>query len=302
MSDAVLRERGYTAYEGPRHPERAVGVLAAHTARALWSGRGTRRALLAAFVPALITAVVIYVESRVGGASVGAARPLALFSHAYGVIFPALVVALAAAGGTLAEDRRANALSFYFARPLPPRDYLVGRLLGTIAALSVAIVAPSTLVAIFRLALVSDAVSALSALGIVALTAALGLAMAALLSIYALLGGALASSRGAAQSFVGLAFLLPWMAAGVGERVLDGPWLSLLSLPALMDSIAHPFLPAPNEVSRVMSGMIEAAGAGAEARLPAWAALLALGFLCTAGLLVLRQRVEQLGSAGGGDT
>jgi hypothetical protein len=299
MSDAVVRDRGYQAYDGPRLPGRAALVLGTHTARRLIARKAVRRLLTLAWLAAIITGVIMYVERRVGGTATGGRQPLALLHQPFGVLLPVLFTAVIAAGGTLAEDRRIGALSFYFARPVRPIDYLVGRLGGIFAVLAAIAVAPPTAAALYRVAQADSATEALRSLGVAATVAVLGALLAAIASIYALLGGALAGSRGGAQAFVGAVFALPWIFAGVGASVLGGPWVSLLSLPQLITSAGEPLVELLAGGQRGLDELFLGGVRAADPRLPPLVALGALVTIAIGGLIWLHARIQQLGGAGG---
>jgi ABC-2 type transport system permease protein len=301
MADAVVRDRGYSAYDGPRHPGRAGLVVGVHTALGLINRKGSKRALGLAWLSAIVTGVVLYTEHRVGGANVGAAYPLLLLVRPYGVLGPALFVALLAAGGTIAEDRRAGALPFYFSRPLRPIDYLGGRLGGVFAALVAIAAAPALAVALYRVSLCDQWADALRALGVAAVVGIMGLLLSAAVTVYALLASALAGSRGAAQGMAGAMFVLPSILAGVGANVLDGPWASLLSVPHLVESTGAPIIAALAGEQRTLAELLLNLPIvrAHDAHLPPALAALALLALPGIGLLWLRARVETLGAAGG---
>ena len=293
---AVIRDQGYTSYDGPRAPELAWLVLARHTARSLWERRGVRRAIIASFIPALIAGVVVFIAHKTSGNNGGVRYPLLLLSNVYGVIVPALVIALAAAGGTLAEDRRAGALSFYFARPLHPDAYLFGRWLGVFAVVGVVVAGSPLVLSLYQLTLLDNLAQLPRALAATLMVAGLGAAMATVLTSYALLGGALARSRGAAQSFVALAFVLPWICAGVGAKLIDGAWVSLLSLPHLVMTIGRL---AQVSTGADIAGMLVDAVDGDMKGPPIWAALVALFGIAAGTFVLLRSRTARLGASGG---
>ena len=293
MSEAVIRERGYQAYTGPTQPS-VRRVLALHTARTLLARKGVRRAITLACVPALVVGIAMFIAKK-AGAGEDSGQIERLLTHGYGTLFPALIVALIAAGGTLAEDRRAGALSFYFARPIVAADYLIGRLLGTASVVALACVGPPLALGLLR---VVQAVGATLTRAIVqfAVVALLGAALSLLLASYALLGGALAGSRGGAQGFLALVVLVPWVAAGVMANLVDGPWISLLSLPHVLDAIAHALIGKQGGTFAI----IDALTAQSEPTLPpAWMAACALVGIGTATGTVLFQRIDRLAHAGG---
>lgn len=293
MNEAVIRERGYQAYTGPTQPS-VRRVLAFHTARTLLARKGVRRSITLACVPALIVGVIAFVAQK-AGAGDDAGRVANLLTRPWGTFFPALIIALIAAGGTLAEDRRAGALSFYFARPVVATDYVLGRLTGTAVVVALASVGPPLAVALLHI-VQADAQSVMRALVSFATIAVLGTALSVLLAAYALLGGALAGSRGGAQGFLALAVLVPWVAAGVMANLVDGPWISLLSLPHIIESIAHALIVKQAGLGSIFAALSEQS----EPTLPpAWMAAIALVVLAAATGAALYQRIDKLAHAGG---
>jgi hypothetical protein len=100
---------------------------------------------------------------------------------------------------------------------------------------------------------------------------------------------------------VGAMFVLPWILAGVGASVLDGPWASLLSVPHLIESAGAPIIAALAGEQRTLEELLlNAPSARAhDPHLPPALAALALLALPAIGLWWLRARVEHLGAAGG---
>lgn len=293
MSEAVIRERGYQAYTGPTLPS-VRRVLALHTARTLLARKCIRRAITLACVPALVVGIGMFIAKKAGAGEDGG-QIARLLTHGYGTLFPALIVALIAAGGTLAEDRRAGALSYYFARPIVAADYLIGRLAGTAFVVALASVGPPLALGLLQV-VQADGATLLGAVVQLAVIAVLGGALSVLLAAYALLGGALAGSRGGAQGFLALVVLVPWVAAGVMANLVDGPWLSLLSLPHVVEAIARALVAKQDGPFAILSAL----SAQSEPTLPpAWMAACALVVLGAATGTVLFQRIDRLAHAGG---
>ena len=303
MSDeAVIRDRGYSGYDGPRTLGRAAYTLAAHTARAILARTGPKRAVWIAALAAIIAGVVIYVGRKVGGAGFGASYPIWLLTNPAGVVLPGLLIALTAAGGTIAEDQRSGAFSFYFARPLNPRDYLHGRLGGVFAAMLTTLALPPTALALYRAVLCDNASDVLRALAIAVFVAVLSTLVALAVSIYALMGGAVSASRGGAQSFIAIVFVLPWMVAGIATKVLSVPWVSLISLPHLVEALGTPVIIAlggASESGSFVEVVLDATEGRAGAALPPMLAALALFAIVGLGYVFVRARVETFGRAGG---
>jgi len=297
--DAVIRDRGYSGYDGPRTLGRTAYTLAAHTARTILNRTGSRRAVSLAALAAIIAGVVIYVGRKIGGPNTGASYPIWLLTNPAGVVLPGLIIALAAAGGTIAEDQRSGAFSFYFARPLRPRDYLHGRLGGVYVAMLLTFAVPPTVLSLYRALLCDHVGDVIRALAIALAVAVLSALVALAVSIYALMGGAVSASRGGAQSFIAIAFVLPWMLAGIAGKILSVPWVSLASLPHLVQAIGDPLVRSLGGTEASLFDVLIEGAEGGERSLPPIVAGVALLAIILLGYAFLRRRVEVFGRAGG---
>lgn len=135
-----IHDQGYRRYAGRRDQQwRAWWVIARTGLRARLRDRRVIGLLLLAWLPCLGRAVQMYTAATFSQAAF-LAPGVEMFRDFLRQqnIFVAFVTMLVGAG-LVADDRRANALQIYFARPVTRADYIVGKavtLLVTLAAVT----------------------------------------------------------------------------------------------------------------------------------------------------------------------
>jgi ABC-type transport system involved in multi-copper enzyme maturation permease subunit len=131
---------GYRQYEGQLLPLKTrFGVIFSGEFRRLMKGKWNRRLLLLAAIPLVVTLAVLVgkgmIESKAG------TLPISLSLLEKMLTTEVLIMALLAASagsGIIADDRAANSMLLYLARPLTPARYLLGKglALGLLLSLS----------------------------------------------------------------------------------------------------------------------------------------------------------------------
>jgi len=123
-----IHDQGYRRYGGQRGQRRGWWVIASTTIRAQIRRRRVIALLLAAWLPFLVRAVLLYAAANFQQASFLAASPQ-VFREFLGWqnIFVFFVTILIGAG-LIADDRRTNALQIYLSKPLTRLEYVVGKL------------------------------------------------------------------------------------------------------------------------------------------------------------------------------
>jgi ABC-type transport system involved in multi-copper enzyme maturation permease subunit len=286
----VVVDRGYQPYRG------------AHTAQSSrWQVIARRTLGLQARKPWIIVMLVLcacwtvglmgvmYVMSRLSGLAPsgsklagGSPDALVLFIAASpgGTLLLAFMVALFAGGSAVADDTRAGAFQFYFARPITRGQYLAGKLVAATTLTAMVTLAPALLLALFRLATTQTGAELWQRLPLVAAAIATGLIEALALAAPALALSSLSRSRGYAQGSFAALFLLPWMLGGIFVRVTGSAWPALGSLPAHFANLGR-FLhrqPPPDD----------------ERVLPVWASLVVVAALVAGSIALLRQRLDSV--------
>ncbi len=149
---------GYRRLDRPERPRSPLWPIARTMLVLAWRQRATKFALLLCGAVALVCGFVLvgqllFERFTVGGPGAGLLKPKAIvgtaqntFSWFVSVQFYVTSFALAVvAGGCVADDRRAGAFDLYFARPLTPQHYMVGKLLGAGLVPTATILAPTLL-------------------------------------------------------------------------------------------------------------------------------------------------------------
>jgi hypothetical protein len=277
-SSGTIRDRGYRRYDGAYRPEGARPWVIAR--RMFWLSlrpRVVKALVLFAFLPALIASVVVVVHAKLAVVAGTVDYVYDVQVKAYGALFFGFAMAMAAGGGAIADDARARAFPFYFARPTTRDQYLLGKLVPLAALVGLTTVAPPLLVAGVRLAYAAGGQEIASALFVLAKALALGLIEVALFALPQLACSALTPSRGAAQLAFAALFFLPSTLGAIFGHMSRSPWPSLLSIPALLES-----------VGRAIYGL------SAEDRgLPPLVALAVITAIVAGSVLVTRRRLSQ---------
>ncbi|NIA24446.1 MAG: hypothetical protein GWP04_02635 [Gammaproteobacteria bacterium] len=138
MSDAIIVDRGYRSYDGPRLGCR--GAIAAIVRESVRRALGLRRKARRKILPwSLIAMAIISVAALIGlhwaAQRAGIGRLVASQLPGYGEYFDvismiALLFIAFVTPQLLAPDRREGMLAVYFSRPLRPVDYLGAKFAG----------------------------------------------------------------------------------------------------------------------------------------------------------------------------
>ena len=151
MTEARIHDRGYLAYDGPRHgPGRAMMNLSIHTMqrvlglkRSNWQKVLPALALLIAFIPAIVFIGIAAFLPR--GDELG----LDSTADYYGIITGALFLFTAfVAPEAVCTDRRSGMLGLYLASPLNRDTYLMAKFAAVAAVLSTMTLGPPLLMLI----------------------------------------------------------------------------------------------------------------------------------------------------------
>ncbi len=284
---AEVRDLGFRPYVGTRRPAAQNGwVMARYGLGRAWSSLLVKLCLILAWVPALVAAgafgILNYLASKNPGQM--PAPDLGVYanrlSHAQIWLFMT-AVAVGAATGSVAHDRARGAFSFYFTKPVTPRQYLLGRAGAVFALLVLVHALPCSLFTGLALML-QDGASLLD--GLAVLAALWGVALVSALSVTALsfaLSSAVSTPTLAAFAFAALWFI-PHMGSFLVSLASDLPFLRFVSLPALLSALADPWLDPAGEATRLDSAI----------------ALAILTLLSALGLAFAEQRIRQASAQG----
>jgi hypothetical protein len=242
-----IHDLGYEAYRGPRMPpSRRFLVIARNVFAVAWQSRwGVKVPLIYAVAVTLAASVVMYVVRdrlfemvRERGAPIPRAEQIIFFAWTFlrlaGYILAAIVACAA-----VANDLRMGAFQFYFSRPLRPRDYVLGKLLGVTLVVGVPMFCGPVLLGLVRLLFADSLGQATQLLPILPRAGLLGILGTAALSLPAMALGAVLAKRQPAQALFVVYFVVLSTAAIAMAEFLHVPELSLLSIGADVEIIGR---------------------------------------------------------------
>lgn len=295
MSAGQIHDLGYKRYVGSR---RAVStrwtVIMRHQIATAWTGWWRFKAwLIAAVLVTAVSSVLLYTLGdrlfrNIGGMGGALTRFVdgILPNSTVWYCKAGFIVSLAISATVVAGDLQSGAFTFYFARSMRPRDYVLGKLAGLGVILALIMAAGPLVLAAVRVGLSDDLDQAIAMLPTLYKALAVG-ALGTLLYTAIPLGfsALIANRRHAMAVWAAYYLLVGWLALG----------LSLLTTPALA---ALDLASALHAVSLHLFGL-QAVGRGSDP--PTSAALISLlGHAAIAiGLVVWRVRAAQRTGVGG---
>jgi hypothetical protein len=295
MSAGQIHDLGYKRYVGSR---RAVStrwtVIMRHQIATAWAGWWRFKLwLVAAFLVTAVSSVLLYTLGdklfrRIGGFGGALTRFVdgILPDSTIWYCKAGFIVSLAISATVVAGDLQSGAFTFYFARSMRPRDYVLGKLAGLGVILALIMAAGPLVLALVRVGLSDDLDQAIAMLPTLYKALAVGALGTVLYTAIPLGFSALIANRRHAMAVWAAYYLLVgWLALG----------LSLLTTPALA---ALDLASALHAVSLHLFGLRET-GRGGDP--PTSAALIAiLGHAAIAiGLVIWRVRRAQQTGVGG---
>jgi hypothetical protein len=284
----VIRDRGYQPYAGGYTPPNGRWALITRRMLGLMLPQWWVILLLVgALLRLLVGAAILWVKSKIAGV-VPPGTPLAqipnpddsvlgILVDGTGTMLIAFVLALFAGGGAIADDARAGAFQFYFARAVTKTQYLVGKLVPVLILVGSVAMLPALLLATLRIALCQPG-EVVHKLMLAPAALEGGLIETVVLSVTALALSSLSSRRGYVQGAFATLFVLPWIVGGIFVRVTRSPWPALLSIPAHLENVSRFLFRMPDD----------------ERTLPVWVSALVLALIVAASVAILRRRLEDI--------
>jgi ABC-2 type transport system permease protein len=282
QKEGTILDRGYQPYRG-RHTTQASRwqVIAGRTlklaARQWWA----ILLLVATVVPLLVSAVQMWIWSKLATVA-PEGTPLTSPDHyimlPWGTMTLAFLLALFAGAGQVADDARAGAFQFYFARPVTREQYLVGKLVPVLTLTLFIALGPMLLLSLLRLALLSSTAEVWRKLPLVGAAIVVGCIEALALAAPAVAFSSLSKRRAYVQGGFAIAYLMPWVMGAIFVNVMRSPWPAILSVPAHIENLAEfIFRMPPPEDAR---------------RMPVWVSALFLSILVAGSIALLRKRLS----------
>jgi ABC-type transport system involved in multi-copper enzyme maturation permease subunit len=206
---AAVHDLGYERYTGARRAQSTrYRVLVKNLLTMSWRGWWRMRLwFLAAVIAVMVAGALLYAAvylkqfTPVGGMA-RSGTPLSFLDAILPVTIDAafaklgFLLGLTALAPVIAKDLRAGAFEFYFSRPVRPRDYVLGRVLGACLVMGVVVFAGPLLLALVRVGLSSGQGELTQALPIVYQTLAAGAVATIAYALLPLAFGALSTKPG----------------------------------------------------------------------------------------------------------
>ena len=257
---AEVRDLGFRPYVGTRRPASQNGwVMARYGLSRAWSSLLVKLCLILAWGPALIAAAVFGVLNYLAAKNPGQmpAPDLGVYAQRLSsaqIWLFMTATAVGAATGSIAHDRARGAFSFYFTKPVTPRQYLLGRAGAVCGLLMLVHALPCTLFAGLAMMLqdggaLLDGMRVLLALWAVALVSSLSMT-----ALSFAVSSAVSTPTLAAFAFAALWFI-PHMGSVLVSLASELSFVGFTSLPALLRTFSEPWLDATSEVPKLHSAL-----------------------------------------------
>ena len=282
--EGTILDRGYSAYQGRYTPEASrwkviAGRMLRMSARQWWA----ILIMIATVVPLLYGGVSMWIMSKIiamapSGAPV--ASPDSFVMLPWGTMTLAFLIALFAGAGQVADDTRAGAFQFYFARPVTRDQYLVGKVVPVLVLTMFIALMPALLLSLLRLALLPSGAEVVKKLPLVGATLIIGTVESLVLAVPAVAISSLSRRRAYVQGGYAILYLLPWIVGGIFSKVTRSAWPTLLSVPAHLENLARFVYRQP-------------LGEG-ERALPVWISAAFVALLIAGGFALLRKRLASV--------
>ncbi len=196
----------------------------------------------------------------------------------WGTMTLAFLIALFAGAGTVADDTRAGAFQFYFARPVTRDQYLVGKVLPTVVLTMFIALLPALLLSLLRLALLPNGDEVVKKLPLVGATLIIGIIESLVLALPAVAISSLSRRKSYVQGGYAILYLLPWIVGGIFVKVTRSAWPALFSVPAHLENLARFLYRQPL--------------ADDERAMPVWVSAAFVSLLVAGSFALLRKRLS----------
>ena len=282
--EGTILDRGYAPYQGRYTPEASRWKVIASrmlrmSARQWWS----ILIMVATVIPLLVSAVQMWIMSKISAMAppgMAVASPDTFVMLPWGTMTLAFLIALFAGAAQVADDTRAGAFQFYFARPVTRDQYLVGKVMPVVVMTMFIALLPALLLSLLRLALLPSGAEVVKKLPLVGATIVIGTVEALVLAIPAVAISSLSRRRSYVQGGYAILYLLPWIVGAIFSKVTRSAWPTLLSVPAHIENLARFVYRQP-------------LGEG-ERALPVWVSALFVSLLVGGSLALLRKRLASV--------
>ncbi len=290
----AIYDLGYARYAGDRQsPAKLWRVIMrqqlTHSWKTIWR---FKLWMFVAIVTTVVCGAFMYLRrTETVQAFAGAGAPVQILDEVlfWGFrvyLFCGFVVTMTVAASLVARDQETGAFTFYFARPVRARDYVVGKLAAVALLMSTIFLAGPLALAGLRLALAQDTADLMALLDWLPKIAVVGVLATATFTALPLAVSSLAPRRTLALGLWAAYYVMfTTMVAGIGMLT----WKPLVAVdPAIA-------------VLSLLIGLLDFRFAGYEPIAPTWAAVVSLVGQSLIAIAIFYRRIEaqSLGSVGG---
>lgn len=243
----TIRDLGYQPYEGTRLPaSNNTWVMLRHGLGRAWGSWLVKTAAFLSWGPFVVGcgiwafqwwAMQQFQAQAPPGADLPIEAPAAgeFLQTMYGWylwVF-GLMITLGAGAGAISEDLAFKNFQFYFAKPVTPPQYLVGRMLAVAIWMFCITFIPGLFLVVAMVGMAPEDLR-WEQLGLFLPALVQSVLIAAVTSIASVGISSLSKSRALTMSAWVLVYIVPWVLATIVDEVGDWAWLKLASLPALL--------------------------------------------------------------------
>jgi len=247
MATGVIHDLGYKRYVGTRRPQSTRWqVITRNLLAFAWKRWWRYKAWLgiAFLTTVVIGAIMVLLRSETFGELRRAGVVVRLVD---GLVFgsikyyrpTAFLLTLTVGVGVVASDLRTGAFTFYFARPVRPVDYVVGKLVGLVILHAGVLLAPMLVLCFVRLGLSKNTTELIANLGYVPKALLVGaVATLTFASVSLAFSAALSSAKLNLALWAAYYLILTSIAMAIG-MVAKTPVIASLDIGYALSSLAH---------------------------------------------------------------
>jgi len=247
MSAGQIYDLGYKRYVGSR---RSVGtrwtVIMRHQVASSWKTWWRFKIWLvaAALATAVASGVLLLASDKIIKMFVGMSGKAMRIADGLLSLSPAwdckigFIVSLTIGARVIAGDVQTGAFTFYFARSLRPRDYVIGKLVGLIVMMSLVMLGGPLVLAAVRLGLSESQAELIALLPVVPKSLAIGVLGTLIYAVVPLGFSALITNRSYAVALWAAYYLLIGHVA-LGLAFVTHPVVAALDLPTALGAVAR---------------------------------------------------------------
>jgi ABC-type transport system involved in multi-copper enzyme maturation permease subunit len=245
-----IADRGYQPYRGRRLPSnRNHWVIMSMEMRRIWASLLVKVAVILAALWGLFSVVAVaargyfalwqaqaaqtaaQAEAVAEQLATQALPPDLVLESIQGQYLFLVIISLAWGSGAIATDINGRALQFYFAKPVTPRSYLLGKILPLATYCLLLAVVPAVLVALVEAGMLRGQGLLASRIALVLPALVYATVVSAVLATGAVAVSSLARSRLLTLGYWAAILFLPWAVAGIVDLATRGgvPWLYAFS-------------------------------------------------------------------------